>query len=838
MERDPTTFPHLVQRRGRRREEFSPLTGGSRDFRDVSRDEQAQRVQNQLSGALQRGLRFIGERQDPKISMAQTGYFLRFTTEKFKPEDFQSITHGIRIVNVRTETIDGDPPQIRYFILVFVPRKSQEWLWRRIDQYKAASEADAAVGISWVDQVEAAEDITAFWTSRSPIPTGDGREYWEVWLAADVDDKTDLDSSFKKAAKKLGVEMLGSPSYFESRIVRLVRATRDELEVLAKNTAAIAELRRPFAPGDLLRQIARAPHEIGDAVRRTRFHRTGLRVALFDTGLTHGHPMIAPALVAGGVLSADESYGEEDDWGHGTPMAGLVLYGDVLLQMVRSDGPIDVLHELESMKILPRRDSPFTVPTSLFGLQYTNAVVQLEKALGKRRRRIYCCAVNDSNDYSGLMPSEWSSAIDRLAFYGPRLFIVSGGNVTNTYEYPLGAYPELNDARPLLSPGQAWNAITVGGYTQLTELDPQTYPGHSTVAPAGDIAPQSRTARVWSYQWPVKPDVVFEAGNFAHTAGDTHSRPFEDLMLVSTGAEPLTQPLTTFGFTSGATALAANFAAQLWSSMPDLRPETIRALMVHSAEWTPRMQAAFASATTVPQKLAWLRRFGWGVPKLSRAMRSLQNDATIIVEGALEPAHDKDEHGALARHQLVWPSLQLAELGDDVLVRIRITLSWFIDPDPGERGQRSRYKYQSHGFRFRMKRNPKDDCAYHVNRLLREGAATRSDEDDGTNVDGGEASDEDSKDPGWLLGPQVRYRGSIISDEWVGGALQAAGRDELCVYPVNGWWQDSKWKRALRESAHPYSLLVSIAVLDRPDVDIYTVLSQQLEPVTVVEITP
>jgi hypothetical protein len=41
---------------------------------------------------------------------------------------------------------------------------------------------------------------------------------------------------------------------------------------------------------------------------------------------------------------------------------------------------------------------------------------------------------------------------------------------------------------------------------------------------------------MWAHQWPVKPDVVFEAGNFALTNGDTHSRPFEDLMLVSASA--------------------------------------------------------------------------------------------------------------------------------------------------------------------------------------------------------------------------------------------------------------------------------------------------------------
>lgn len=55
-------------------------------------------------------------------------------------------------------------------------------------------------------------------------------------------------------------------------------------------------------------------------------------------------------------------------------------------------------------------------------------------------------------------------------------------------------------------------------------------------------------------------------------------------------------PLTSFGDTSAATALASRLAARVWSKYPNLRAETVRALLVHSAEWTPAMISRFTLA--------------------------------------------------------------------------------------------------------------------------------------------------------------------------------------------------------------------------------------------------
>ena len=61
--------------------------------------------------------------------------------------------------------------------------------------------------------------------------------------------------------------------------------------------------------------------------------------------------------------------------------------------------------------------------------------------------------------------------------------------------------------------------------------------------------------------------------------------------------------------------------------------ETVRALIVHSAKWTARMKAHLGTL----DKKDLLRRYGFGVPSLRRALHSLDNDVTMVVERTLQP---------------------------------------------------------------------------------------------------------------------------------------------------------------------------------------------------------
>jgi len=90
-------------------------------------------------------------------------------------------------------------------------------------------------------------------------------------------------------------------------------------------------------------------------------------------------------------------------------------------------------------------------------------------------------------------------------------------------------------------------------------------------------------------------------------------------------------------------------------------------------------------------------------------------------------------------YDLPWPAEALEAQGQ-TNVQMKVTLSYFIEPNPGERGWTQRHRYSSHGLRFAVKRSEENLNAFRsrVNRAARE-------DDEWYGTAGG--------DSGWLFGP-------------------------------------------------------------------------------------
>ena len=131
-----------------------------------------------------------------------------------------------------------------------------------------------------------------------------------------------------------------------------------------------------------------------------------------------------------------------------------------------------------------------------------------------------------------------------------------------------------------------------------------------------------------------------------------------------------------------------------------------------------------------------------------RALRSLSSDVTLVIESELQPY---EAEGSQVRskdmilHDLPWPVETLTALGE-MTVEMRVTLSYFVEPNPGERGWTKRHRYAGHGLRFAVKR-PEESL--HTFRQRVNAAARDEDEQF---VSGG-------NDDGWVLGPRLRDRG-------------------------------------------------------------------------------
>jgi hypothetical protein len=164
-------------------------------------------------------------------------------------------------------------------------------------------------------------------------------------------------------------------------------------------------------------------------------------------------------------------------------------------------------------------------------------------------------------------------------------------------------------------------------------------------------------------------------------------------------------------------------------------------------------------------------------------------------------------------HALPWPAEALLELGE-LQVSLRVTLSYFIEPNPGARGAGDKYSYQSHALRFEVRRPGESTKLFlsRINRLAR-------DEEEGTSTA--------SPDPGWTIGDQLRRRGSLHSDVWTGTAAELANRGFVAVYPAVGWWRRrARLQRYDRQAR--YALIVSIEAPESP-IDLYAVVAAKVE---------
>ncbi|MFT3686395.1 MAG: S8 family serine peptidase [Phycisphaerales bacterium] len=381
-------------------------------------------------------------------------------------------------------------------------------------------------------------------------------------------------------------------------------------------------------------------------------------------------------------------------------------------------------------------------------------------------------------------PTSWSSALDQLSWNDgqtTRLMCVSAGNLREALA-PGYAYRATNcDAASCIEdPSQSWNALTVGAYTARATITLPDYQNWHPLAPAGGLCPASRTTVAWDdddrSDWPFKPDIVMEGGNWGTDPAGNVDRLVETSLLTTSMAR--TGRLLDINCeTSGATALAARAAAVIKAAYPTLRWETIRALLVHSAEWTQQMH------TDCPGEqrrdvIRRLRMFGYGVPDIGRALWSVNNAVTLVAEQTIQPyyLHEGEVRSRhMTLHNLPWPRQLLHDLGDTPVI-LRATLSYFIEPSPGRRGWTNSFRYASHGLRFDLKRADETTDAFKA-RL---------------SADVDAAEEEPGSDGGrWVVGKQARSRGSLHSDWWHGTAAELADRDALAVYPVTGWWRDA-----------------------------------------------
>jgi hypothetical protein len=672
--------------------------------------------------------------------------------------------------------------------------------------------------------------VDDFWQDAGPPPAHSTPLWWEVWLHGRRANAAERFDRFRELASPLGIRTGSRFIAFPENVVLVAYGTAAQFAASVDLLTMLAELRRakelatPYVTLAVTEQKAFS-QDLLDSIRPPRDDAPS--VCVLDGGVNRGHPLLAIA------LTEDDAYAVDPEWGtadhdpnqHGTGMAGIALYG-CLTRVLPHNRPVSLRHCLESVKILP--PPPGKNAPELYGA-ITQQAAALPMIENPGRNRVYCMAVTSDPVDNGL-PSSWSAALDELCAgvidETPKLLFVSAGNVRDELFTPDYRYHTWNCERAgIEDPAQAWNAITVGAFTEKVALEDNDFRGWQPLAQPGDLCPTSRTSLAWPADrhkgWPTKPDFVCEGGNYAELDGNRSSA--DDLSLLTTILHPSGRLFETTRDTSPATAEASRLAACLWSYYPSLRPETVRGLLVHSARWTDAMTRRFPGdkKATVQRRL---RCYGYGVPDLSRALYSLANAVTLVYEGELQPfkldskKQPKTNHMHL--HSLPWPKERLEELGETP-VTMRVTLSYFVEPSPGRVGWENKHRYQSHGLRFDVIRPTETQEEFRQR-------VSRAEWDDPKDPKSRPDAVEETRK--WTVGDDGRTHGSIHSDWWTGTAAELAASGHLAVYPVTGWWRERPHLGRVAAKAR-YSLIISIET-PSATVDLYGAIEVSSNVVT------
>ena len=200
------------------------------------------------------------------------------------------------------------------------------------------------------------------------------------------------------------------------------------------------------------------------------------------------------------------------------------------------------------------------------------------------------------------------------------------------------------------------------------------------------------------------------------------------------------------------------------------------------------------------------------MPDIDRAILSARNDVTMIAEAEIQPfAVGADGRSGVFNemhfYDLPWPKAALERLENEIVI-MKVTLSYFIEPNLTGKAATRPDTYRSFGLRFAMKKRNETEAAFRA----RVNAAQDKD---------GSAAEKEADC--WLLGPKAIQAGSLHCDLWRGHAVDLAGHDSIAVYPVGGWWKSHVGQGRLSDTGR-YALVISISASGK-EVDLHAAVA-------------
>uniref|UniRef100_A0A9E8CS87 S8 family serine peptidase n=1 Tax=Bosea sp. NBC_00436 TaxID=2969620 RepID=A0A9E8CS87_9HYPH len=498
----PRPLPHVyLPGNGEIRDYTARGGGGGTDVPARDRTAHAQKLTEALTRAVADAEVQLRGRE-PDLARGTPGFYLEFELASSQSGIVDKLENRqgkfpIELVSVRPMGEGRDT----IAATVFVPERQRDYYLKKVAEYRDQDriqrvEVDGEIVernngpknevlVASLETARLAVARSLYTDDEAFFPAPGAAIWWEVWL------RLGTREAFAAVAQRLELPLRQHALQFPEREVLIVHATAETLGRIITHTDTIAELRTArdtpafFMEMDGAEQRAWAAETAGRIVAPDG---DSPAVCLLDSGSTRRHPLILPALAAADQQAFDPGWNVEDvsnqgHGGHGTQLSGVALYGD-LTDVLAGAGQIILTHRLESVKILPDRGAN---DPDLFGAVTAQSVARAEIVAPNRPRAI-CLAVTSEGDHWRGRPSSWSAALDALAYgadNAPRLIAVSAGNIREYIHQ--NDYLVRNDTTPIESPAQAWNALTVGAFTEKTAITDPVFNGWGAMAQVGDL---------------------------------------------------------------------------------------------------------------------------------------------------------------------------------------------------------------------------------------------------------------------------------------------------------------------------------------------------------------
>lgn len=629
------------------------------------------------------GFEVVSEEADGYVIVASTD--LELTTFLQRLDEFSKDVRGSAVV-ANVHDLDNDPSQDARLKRILSDDLYDTWSALDEEQVYVCD-----VGIScsgnwlppkkprrnprWKQSTWAKKE--AEWAARRSKAYDD----WEVLQTERLDLIREFVKAYTGSIEGI-IEDAGSngddaiPDSFTVRVRIVGRGLKD----LVLNCAYVFEA---FEPDDIEtpQGVARAEAETMQGVEFQPPPSDAPSVCVIDSGLQEGHFWLAEAIDADSsstfVSEPEATVADKvSNGGHGTRVAGAVLYGDA----IPDNGTVVLPLWLQNARVL---DHECRLGEHLFPPEIMRRIVLMYSG-GKRRTRIFNHSINAAGPSRTRHMSAWAAEIDRLSFEHDILIVQSIGNIPMDGPPPIlgiaqhlassKAYPRYLDERAcrLANPSQSFQALTVGSVAG------EIYSSNGWTSLATRTGMPSAFTRSGLGIWgSVKPEVVEFGGDALYDTGtpprvatpDVANSCYPNLLRSTAEGGPAVARDGRGVGSSFSTPKVSRVAAAVQAVLPEQPALLYRALVVQSARWPD-----WSDALGADDRAALLRRIGYGVPDLERATTNTDHRTTFITDGDREICP-----GDCHIYQVRIPE-ELRRAGTDFDIRVDATLSYAAEP--------------------------------------------------------------------------------------------------------------------------------------------------------------